>query len=331
MSAALIAQHVLTGHNFAIHPGNGSLGLLPTNLPATPGLYLSPGWVDLQVNGFAGHDINSPILTVEDVSALNARLWQEGVTAWCPTVITAPAGQIEHSLRIIDQVCRQNAQVNSGVAGIHLEGPYISAAEGTHGAHPPQHIHPPDWAEFEGWQSAAGGRIRIVTLAPEQPGSMEFIRRLVEAGVIPALGHTRASTALIQEAVAAGARLSTHLGNGIQTTLLRHPNPIWDQLAEDELSASLIFDGFHLPANVMKVFLRTKGIKRCLLVSDASALARLIRVYTRPRWVERFNSIQMGASRFMALNTWRAPLHRSKTVLKMPCASRAAASNKLSA
>ncbi len=274
MESGPVVKDAFTGLNLTIHLEDEKIELRPTHQEALANYYISPGWVDMQVNGFAGYDVNQPELSVEAIHAITARLWQEGVTAWCPTLISAPEGQIERSLDVLRQACEHDPWVRSCVPGFHLEGPYISPADGIRGAHPLAAIHPPDWAEFSRWQAAAGGRIRIVTLAPEIAGAIDFIRQLRRSGVIPAIGHSNASTACIRAAAAAGAQLSTHLGNGIASTLPRHPNPIWDQLAEDGLYASLIFDGFHLPGSVMKVFLRAKGTDRCLLVSDASALAR---------------------------------------------------------
>ncbi|HEV3262081.1 MAG TPA: N-acetylglucosamine-6-phosphate deacetylase, partial [Gemmataceae bacterium] len=159
--------------------------------------------------------------------------------------------------------------------GIHLEGPYISAEDGPRGAHPRRHIRPPDWDEFRRLQDAAGGRIRLLTLAPEYEAALPFIERLVASHVVVALGHTAASGARIRDAVAAGALLSTHLGNGSHALLPRHENYIWEQLAADGLWASVICDGHHLPAAVVRCMLRVKTPARTILTSDASALAGL--------------------------------------------------------
>jgi N-acetylglucosamine-6-phosphate deacetylase len=113
----------------------------------------------------------------------------------------------------------------------------------------------------------SGGNLRILTLAPELEGAEDLIRECLAMGIIPAIGHTGAGKEHIRMAVDAGARLSTHLGNGAHRTLPRHPNYIWDQLAEDRLYASMIADGFHLPESVLKVFFRSKG-DRAILVSD---------------------------------------------------------------
>ena len=271
----IVAQEAVTGEALAIELDGDKVRVSPGGSLKHGDLYLSAGWVDLQVNGLAGFDVNSPGLRPEDVSRMTRRLWAEGVAAFCPTVVTASAAHIERCLRMIALACQTEPETQASVLGIHLEGPYLSPAEGTRGVHPIEHIHAPDWDEFSRWQSAAGGQIRLVTLAPEQPGSANFIRRLVGSGVVVAIGHSQASTSDIAAAVDAGATLSTHLGNGIATNIRRHPNPIWDQLAEDRLYASLIFDGFHLPPNVMRVFVRAKGVGRAILVSDAVALARM--------------------------------------------------------
>ena len=159
--------------------------------------------------------------------------------------------------------------------GIHLEGPYISADDGPRGAHPREHVRAPDWDEFQRLQDAAGGHIRLVTLAPEHDGALEFIEKLVRAGLVVALGHTAATPVRLRDAVKAGARLSTHLGNGCAGMMHRHDNVIWEQLANDNLWASLICDGHHLPAAFVKSAVRAKTTARLILTCDASSLAGL--------------------------------------------------------
>jgi N-acetylglucosamine-6-phosphate deacetylase len=127
--------------------------------------------------------------------------------------------------------------------------------------------------DFERRQDAAGGRIRLVTLAPEVPGTLPLIEHLVESGVRVAIGHSGASKAAITDAVSAGATMSTHLGNGCSDILPRHPNVIWTQLAEDRLLAGLIVDGIHLPPEMVKSMVRAKTLDRCILVTDAVTCA----------------------------------------------------------
>ncbi len=193
----------------------------------------------------------------------------------CPTLITAPADHLLHGVRTIAAACDSFADVDSRVLGIHLEGPFLSERDGYRGAHPAACIRDPDWSLFRQLQEAADGRIVMMTLAPERKGAIEFIGQATDAGVLIALGHTAADGGTIQAATEAGARLSTHLGNGIAAELPRHPNPIWQQAASPVLMASLIADGHHLDPATLRVLARAKGLANIILVSDASPLAGL--------------------------------------------------------
>ncbi|MBA4542183.1 amidohydrolase family protein [Thermoactinomyces daqus] len=233
--------------------------------------WLAPGFVDLQVNGFAGIDLNALPLSAEALFSLTRMLWAEGVTAYLPTVITNSDEAIEEALRVIAAAIREEPLLERIIPGIHLEGPFISPEDGPRGAHDPAYVKPPDWTLFQRWQNAAAGRIRLVTLSPEWPDAIDFIEKCVRTGVRVAIGHTAAGTEQIAAAVRAGASLSTHLGNGAHAMLPRHPNYIWDQLAEDQLLATMIGDGFHLPDSVLKVFLAMKK-EKAMLVSDVVSL-----------------------------------------------------------
>ena len=234
---------------------------------------MAPGLVDIQVNGYGSRDFFDPRFSIEDVTQVGAALVRQGVTWYCPTLTTHSFDAQAQALRILARACEVDRSVAAHVAGIHLEGPYISAEDGPRGAHPRAHVRPPDWDEFQRLQDAAGGRIRVLTMSPEYPASAKFVAQVAQAGVLVAIGHTSADSAQIQAAVDAGARLSTHLGNGAHGQLRRHPNYIWDQLAEDRLVASLIGDGHHLPPTVVKTFVRAKTPQRCILVSDITGMA----------------------------------------------------------
>jgi N-acetylglucosamine-6-phosphate deacetylase len=237
--------------------------------------WISPGWLDIQVNGFEGHDPNAanaaPGETIEMVRAL----WRHGVTGVCPTICTESEEHILDCLRAIARACESDTLVAASVVGIHVEGPHISREDGPRGAHPLRHVRPPDVEEYRRWQEAARGRIRIITLSPEYPESVAYIRAIVADGVVASIGHTSADGDQIRAGVDAGATWSTHLGNGAHATMRRHPNYIWDQLAEDRLSAGFIFDGHHLPPSVMQTVVRAKGVERTVLVSDAVLAAGL--------------------------------------------------------
>lgn len=237
--------------------------------------WLSAGFVDLQVNGFAGHDLNALAPDVATVRALCRALLKVGVTSFLPTIITAPEARILTALRTIRDACARYPDVAAMVAGIHVEGPHIAPEDGPRGAHPAADVRPPDVAEFGRWQEAAGGLVKLVTLSPHWPEAPAYVRHLVKAGVLVSLGHTSADAAQIAAAVEAGASLSTHLGNGSHALLNRRHNHLWPQLADDRLTAMFIADGHHLTAAQLKVMLRAKGPGRSLVVSDTVALGGL--------------------------------------------------------
>jgi N-acetylglucosamine-6-phosphate deacetylase len=243
-------------------------------------VWLAPGFIDLQVNGYAGHDFNWGAWgTGDEVSTelgpIFTRLAAAGTAMFCPTITTNSREAILTGLSAIARSLDASPALQRAVPGIHLEGPYLGSEDGPRGAHPLEHIRDPDWAEFQAFQDAAGGRIRIVTLAPERAGALPFIERLAASGVVVALGHTGADPQTIRAAVRAGARMSTHLGNGSHALIPRHSNYIWEQLASDDLYASIIADGHHLPESVLKTFVRAKGAHRVTLISDAVSLGGL--------------------------------------------------------
>jgi N-acetylglucosamine-6-phosphate deacetylase len=236
--------------------------------------FLAPGLVDLQINGFQGLDFNTLPIPEDLPDRVTRALWTEGVTSYLATVITNGPDAIEACVGAIGSACERGGDAEAGIAGIHLEGPFISRQDGPRGAHDLKFVRPPSWSLFERWQLASGGRIRLITLSPEWPGAVAFIRRAVASGVTVSIGHTAASPEEIRRAVAAGASMSTHLGNGSHLVLPRHPNYVWEQLAQDGLSACIIADGFHLPDSVIKVVMRVKG-PNAILASDAVYLSGL--------------------------------------------------------
>lgn len=226
-----------------------------------------PGLFDLQVNGFAGVDFNAPGLTADRCAEAIERMRATGVTRCLPTLITSPLDDFAASARVLARTA------DPAIAGIHMEGPYLSPEDGPRGAHRREHIAPAGIEDFTRRQEAADGTIVLVTLAPEVPGALALIEHLVASGVRVAIGHTAATPRQIGDAIAAGASLATHLGNGCAEMLPRHPNAIWELLAADGVIASLIADGHHLPAATVKAMVRAKGPGRTILVTDAIAAA----------------------------------------------------------
>lgn len=235
--------------------------------------YIAPGLFDLQVNGYGGLWFSSSDLTPEQAIAAMEPYFGCGVTRLCPTLVTNSHAALSAGFTAIRKACESAAWVDRMVAGCHLEGPYLSGEDGPRGAHPLAHIRPADWDEFCRLQEASGGRIRLLTIAPEVEGAIDFIGRAVRAGVTVAIGHTAAGPAQIRAAADAGARLSTHLGNGAHGMLRRHPNYIWEQLGDERLTASLITDGHHLPASVVRSMVRAKSVRQIVLTCDAAGWA----------------------------------------------------------
>lgn len=261
-----------TGKGIAIDIADGKIAAVRA-AENTSSHYLSPGLIDLQVNGFRGFDLNNGEVTANVVLSLCEELLSTGVTTWLPTIITASEESILQALGAIARIRAGHRLIAEMVPGVHVEGPSISDRDGPRGAHPLQHVRPPSIEEFDRWQKVSGDLVSMVTIAPEHEGSIDYIRALAARGLSVALGHTAATPEQIHAAAEAGAVLSTHLGNGAAAMLPRHPNFIWAQLADDRLTASFIADGWHLPQDTFKAMLRAKGMERAILVSDMVALA----------------------------------------------------------
>jgi N-acetylglucosamine-6-phosphate deacetylase len=252
-------------------------GLIRAITPVSSGeeRWLSPGFIDLQVNGYCRHDLNAESLTPEVVIALARELVALGVTTFLPTLITAAEERLVAALRSIAEARLISPLAAHMIPCVHMEGPHLSPTDGPRGAHSRAQVRPPDCDEMERWQAASGGLVGLVTLSPEWDGALDYIAHLARRGILVALGHTDADPARIHAAAQAGAVLSTHLGNGVAGDLPRHPNLLWAQLADDRLTATFIADGHHLPADTLIAMLRAKGIERSVLVSDAVAVGGL--------------------------------------------------------
>ncbi len=235
--------------------------------------WLTPGLFDLQVNGFGGIHFTDPALTGEQAARADALIRERGTSRYCPTVITAGLHEASAALGTLSRAMREGKM--PGARAIHLEGPWLSSVDGPRGIHRREHVRDASVSEWEALQRAAGGRIGILTLAPERAGAVDVIRRAAEGGAVVSLGHTAAAPEEIAAAVRAGACMSTHLFNGCAPSLDRHANPVLTQLAEDALYGYFIADGHHVPFAALRVGMRAKGAERSILVSDLAPLAGL--------------------------------------------------------
>ncbi len=238
-------------------------------------VWVSPGICDVQVNGVGGISYKAEDLSVEQVIETTEWMYKVGTAKWCPTVTTSSVEDALQGLSLLARACEESENAAASFCGFHVEGPYISAEDGPRGAHPLEHTRDPDWDEFQRYQDVAGGKIAIFTLAPEREGALAFIEKVAATGVIVSIGHSGATPERIADAVSAGARMSTHLGNGAHAMIPRHPNYIWEQLASDVLWAGIIPDSHHLPPAVLKCFYRSKQRDRICIVSDIASVAGL--------------------------------------------------------
>ena len=241
--------------------------------PADGQAILCPGLFDIQVNGFAGVDFNHAQFRAGMMEKACRAMLSTGVTGFFPTLITNSYERLNHGVTEIAKARGQSRLVQDMVKGIHIEGPHICADDGPRGAHPREHVRPPDWEAFKRIYDSSQGLIRLITLAPETPGALEFIRRAAKLGVVAAMGHCAPEPEIIQQAIDAGALLSTHLGNGSHEMLPRHSNHIQVQMARDELMASIICDGHHLPHYFVQNLVRAKGPDKVILITDATSAA----------------------------------------------------------
>jgi len=272
MEARLIGKYFLDGKPVEISISEGKIQSVSPIDSSSEKVWIGPGFTDIQVNGYGGLDYNELYRDVLALGQIFKKLLQNGVTSHFPTIITNSPEKISALIQQVVQLRKIDPLAKSCISGIHIEGPFISPEDGPRGAHFKEYVQAPDWDLFQKWMRESEGLIRMITLSPEWEGSPDFIEKCVDSGILVFIGHTNATHSQILEAVKAGAKLSTHLGNGMHGIIARHPNYLWSQLAAENLSATIIADGFHLPAEVIQVFKKVKA-ENLMLVSDSVALA----------------------------------------------------------
>jgi len=254
---------------------DGKIASVEKNLTSKSSeIFVAPGLIDVQINGYMGVDFSGPDLTLERIRKATKALWKAGVTSYLPTIITSDIERMKKNFAVLAQA-KKDPEIGKSILGFHLEGPYISPVKGFRGAHLEKYIRLPNWEEFQEIQKAANNGIVLITVAPELEGAIPFIRKCVNSGVVVSLGHHNGSAIDVQNAVDAGARMATHLGNGCANEINRHHNPIWPQLSNDHIIPSIIADGFHLTKEEVRSFYKAKGSDKIILVSDALDLAGL--------------------------------------------------------
>jgi len=270
-------QAILYNNNHPVEivaEGGKIKAITPINNPGSNLPIVSPGFIDVQVNGYNGVSFTDDDLTVDGIKKATEGLWKEGVTTFLPTIITASGETVRKNLSTLNSSL-DDPGVSNSVPGFFLEGPYISPIDGFRGAHNAEFVRLPDWEEFRTFIDASNNHIIKTTVAPELEGAMGFIDQCRKAGIIVAIGHHNGNAEQIHEAAQHGAWISTHLGNGCANMIHRHNNPLWAQMADDRLTPTIIADGFHLNPDELSVFYKVKGPHNLLLISDITKLAGL--------------------------------------------------------
>ena len=260
---SVAAGRVLTAdgwvHDAVVHSADGVIVAIRPGVGGGDRV-LVPGFVDLQVNGIDDIDVASA--TGADWNRLAALLLAQGVTTWCPTLVTAPLGRYAAPLRRIAEAMARPASGRPTIAGVHLEGPFLGGAAG---AHRPDLIVPLDLDWIRGLPS----HVAVMTLGAEQPLATHATRVLAAAGVLVAIGHSTASEAEFDAVVAAGARLVTHLFNAMSGLGHRSPGVAAFALTNEAVCASLIADGVHVHPRMVRMGFTALGASRAVLVTDA--------------------------------------------------------------
>jgi N-acetylglucosamine-6-phosphate deacetylase len=233
-----------------------------------------PGFVDLQVNGYKGISFSDLTLTEDRFVFACKELIEAGTVAFLPTIITASAEVYKQNLPLIAKAMKHE-DLKGHILGIHVEGPFISEKDGARGAHSTQWVRKPDLEMLDKLNTWADGNIKMLTISAELEGADELCKHAVNLGITISLGHQLATEEDLERLAKSGARSLTHLGNGIPNLLHRHKNPLWAGLANDDLVAMIITDGHHIPPSVIKTIIRTKGMSKVVVVSDAAPIAGL--------------------------------------------------------
>ena len=231
---------------------------------------LAPGLIDIHIHGGAGHDVMEG--SDESLSAIERLMTKHGVTSYCPTTVTAP---VEATLRSLEALGKavERAAIGNGDGtrarplGVHFEGPFLSHAK--RGVHPPTLLQPASRELFERMWQAAGGRVSVMTIAPEIEGALELVDEASRRGVCVSLGHSDADLAQARAAITAGARHATHTFNAMRALDHRHPGILGALLTDRAVTADIIVDGIHVDPVIVDLFLRAKGVEGAVLITDA--------------------------------------------------------------
>ena len=234
------------------------------------------GYVDLQVNGYAGLDFNSDHYSQDDLERLCLRLRNDGVHQILATIITAPLPQMIARIERVASLIDSSPEIATVITGIHIEGPFISPEPGYVGAHRASAVRPAEIDLAARLLGAGHGHVKLVTLAPEFDDGCRVTKWLTEKMIVVAAGHSNASLTCLERGIDAGLRMYTHLGNGCPPALPRHDNIVQRVLSlADRISISFIADSHHVPCFALKNYLSLVPSDNIIIVTDAISAAGL--------------------------------------------------------
>ena len=241
-----------------------------TRVQDFPGATLAPAFFDVHIHGAAGHDVMEG--TPDALSTMGKFLASRGTGTFLATTVTAPLDATLRSLeRLARLVAKAPVEGEATPIGIHLEGPFLSHSK--RGVHPPNLLLAPDIAIFDRMYEAAGGHVRLMTLAPELPGATELAAHATALGVRVSVGHSDATADETRRSIAAGATSATHTYNAMRALDHKEPGILGVTLTTDELFAELICDGIHNTREMVRLWWRAKGPERAILITDAMSAA----------------------------------------------------------
>lgn len=245
---------------------------LPANAKVLdfPSATLGPSFFDVHIHGAAGHDVMEA--TPQALETIGRFLASRGTAAYLATTVTA---SLDVTLRSLDGLANEIAKLpepgRARPLGIHLEGPFLSHEK--RGVQPAEHLLAPSTATFDRMIDAARGHVRLITIAPELPGAPELAKHAVSRGVRVSMGHSMATAAETRTAIAAGAVSATHTFNAMRPLDHQEPGILGTVLACDELYSELICDGVHSRPDIVRLWWRSKGPQRGILITDAMSAA----------------------------------------------------------
>ncbi|MGN7295973.1 N-acetylglucosamine-6-phosphate deacetylase [Ferdinandcohnia sp. SAFN-114] len=226
---------------------------------------LIPGMIDLHIHGASGADVMDA--TPDALETMVKALPKEGTTSFLATTMTKSKQDIEHAIGNIADYMPKQSTGHAEILGAHLEGPFLSPKRA--GAQHPDNIINPDVELFKQWQTLSGNNIRLVTLAPEEPGGLELTAHLKNTGVVASIGHSDAVYDEVEAAIEAGVSHATHLFNGMRGIHHREPGVAGAVLLHDEVKCEMIVDGIHIAPKMVKFAYKVKGSEGSILVTDA--------------------------------------------------------------